>query len=134
MSLLWHYGVKGMKWGVRRDQAVLDRLAGRRTRSSAATRSERKADNKAAKQQWKDFKSTTSRKERRGMRREALESRAGYVIDRAMNEDNAYVSLMNSATGQKTIATGHQFIAHLAAGGAFDVKTTEIVTIEQRKG
>ena len=24
-----HYGVKGMKWGVRRDQAVLDRAAGR---------------------------------------------------------------------------------------------------------
>lgn len=26
---LYHHGVKGMKWGVRRSQAVLDRLAGR---------------------------------------------------------------------------------------------------------
>ena len=131
MGSFWHYGVKGMKWGVRRDQPVLDRLAGRRTRSSAATRSQRKAENKQAKQQWKDFKSKTSRKERRGMRKEALESRAAYVIDRAMNEDNTYVSLMNAVTGQKTIATGSQFVDHLAAGGAFDVKTTEIITIEQ---
>jgi len=28
---LEHYGVKGMKWGVRRSQAALDRAAGRRT-------------------------------------------------------------------------------------------------------
>ena len=26
---LCHYGVKGMKWGVRRDKEELDRLAGR---------------------------------------------------------------------------------------------------------
>jgi hypothetical protein len=28
-GLLEHYGVKGMKWGVRRDQRVLDRLSNR---------------------------------------------------------------------------------------------------------
>ena len=26
---IYHYGVKGMKWGVRRDKEELDRLAGR---------------------------------------------------------------------------------------------------------
>ena len=29
--VLQHYGVKGMKWGVRRSQAQLDRAAGRKT-------------------------------------------------------------------------------------------------------
>lgn len=48
-----HYGIKGMKWGVRRSQETLDRLAGR-VRSTASSvkdkaskaRSERSADNK----------------------------------------------------------------------------------------
>lgn len=31
---LEHYGIKGMKWGVRRSQEQLDRAAGRRTSSS----------------------------------------------------------------------------------------------------
>lgn len=30
-EFLQHYGVKGMKWGVRRSQAQLDRAAGRKT-------------------------------------------------------------------------------------------------------
>lgn len=32
-----HYGVKGMKWGVRRSQAALDRAAGRRQSADART-------------------------------------------------------------------------------------------------
>lgn len=33
MNELKHYGILGMKWGVRRTQEALDRLAGRRARS-----------------------------------------------------------------------------------------------------
>ena len=35
-EFLQHYGVKGMKWGVRRSQAQLDRAAGRRTARKTA--------------------------------------------------------------------------------------------------
>lgn len=38
-----HYGVKGMKWGVRRSQAQLDRAAKRRSNSPAAKRKEAKS-------------------------------------------------------------------------------------------
>jgi hypothetical protein len=41
---LEHYGIKGMKWGVRRDQATLDRAAGRKPRKET-----RKNRNEAAK-------------------------------------------------------------------------------------
>lgn len=34
-EILEHYGIKGMKWGVRRDRRTLDRLAGRKTSSKS---------------------------------------------------------------------------------------------------
>lgn len=34
LEILEHYGVLGMKWGVRRDQAALDRAAGRSSKKS----------------------------------------------------------------------------------------------------
>lgn len=45
---LEHYGVKGMKWGVRRDQATLDRAAGRRS-IKKARRSQDKEDRQKTK-------------------------------------------------------------------------------------
>lgn len=42
ISFLEHYGVKGMKWGVRRSQAELDRAAGRKP--SKATQSKPEAE------------------------------------------------------------------------------------------
>lgn len=36
-----HYGVKGMKWGVRRSQAELDRAAGRTPRRTRSTQSKK---------------------------------------------------------------------------------------------
>lgn len=34
IRFLEHYGVKGMKWGVRRDQSTLDRKAGRKAEAT----------------------------------------------------------------------------------------------------
>lgn len=39
---LYHYGVKGMKWGVRRSQAALDRAAGRKARRETKRRAKRR--------------------------------------------------------------------------------------------
>lgn len=49
-----HYGVKGMKWGVRRSQASLDRAAGRKVtrtkakKSSAAARTKKRKERQAS--------------------------------------------------------------------------------------
>lgn len=46
-AVLQHYGVKGMKWGVRRSQAQLDRKAGRKP-SKARLRSKSKTKRSSA--------------------------------------------------------------------------------------
>jgi len=57
---LEHYGVKGMKWGVRRSQAQLDRAAGRKR----TTVKERVAKSKAKTAETKDARARVASKER----------------------------------------------------------------------
>lgn len=135
MSILYHYGVKGMKWGVRRDRAVLDRLAGRKTTSNAETKAERKAENKKAKKQWKEFKSKTGWLERRGLRKKAIQSRADYIVNDVLNnEDNRLVTITNpnNILASTKIATGKEFADHLKKGGAFDALNTELYNTDQK--
>lgn len=44
IKFLEHYGVKGMKWGVRRTQEQLDRAAGRPVRKSSSSKDPKKAN------------------------------------------------------------------------------------------
>lgn len=68
-ALLEHYGVKGMRWGVRRDQATLDRAAGRKT-----ARAERKANKpKSRSQQIKE-----ARKDVLPKRRQEFKDASGF--------------------------------------------------------
>lgn len=50
---LVHYGVKGMKWGVRRTQEQLDRAAGRRSSSSSSSRSNKRSGSPSSDHQKK---------------------------------------------------------------------------------
>lgn len=127
-DFLEHYGVKGMKWGVRRDQALLDRIAGRRNRAVGGTRQERKAANKKAKQDWKDYKSSTTRQERRSDRKAAIESKANFILDKALNSPTTLFEI-HTPGNVKTLTTGKALVDHLSAGGAFSPVYTDISDI-----
>jgi hypothetical protein len=74
---LEHYGVKGMKWGVRRDQATLDRKAGRKpSRVKRAV----KAVSKASKERDQEIKDARSKKP--ALKKEVKEARKQYKIDK----------------------------------------------------
>lgn len=60
-SELEHYGVKGMKWGVRRTQAQLDRAAGRKPSSSSSSKSSVKTKS-GSKKKTSSSRSRTSTK------------------------------------------------------------------------
>ena len=65
-DFLQHYGVKGMKWGVRRSQAQLDRAAGRSSKKSARKESRRK--NKEQRKEQQAERSRSISKARKDLR------------------------------------------------------------------
>ena len=78
---LSHHGVKGMKWGVRRSQAALDRAAGRR--ATKEVRRQVKQDNKTLRKNNRvSFRSST-----RKTRQENLSKLEKDVIERAKNPE-----------------------------------------------
>jgi len=122
-----HYGVKGMKWGVHRDEAVLARLAGASgVRSTAPDRATRKAENRDAKQRWKDYKSSVSREELRNDRRKALESKISYLVEKADKRPDKTLLLLNAPSTMPIVITGREFIDHLTQGGAIAPAYTSI--------
>ena len=124
---LYHYGVKGMKWGVTKDEVLLRKIAGdeRQLRAGGGTREERKALNKQSKQDWKDYKESTSRSERRSDRRTARSEKMAYLYDTVKNDPAAMVETRDPY-GYKTLMTGKEFTTHLENGGALNVPSTEI--------
>lgn len=107
-TALGHHGVKGMKWGVRRDEELLARIGGKRLRGEDA----------ATKAKYKEYKKTTSRKERKADRREVRESRARYLIEEA---GKTPTRLFVISTPQGLIGMqGKEFIEKLSLGMPFD--------------
>lgn len=51
LEILEHYGIKGMKWGVRRDQRTLDRIAGRKTSEGSSKKTTNSGKNQTKKAQ-----------------------------------------------------------------------------------
>lgn len=100
-DFLMHFGVKGMKWGVTRSQASLDRASGR-------------AEKKAAKKEAKANKTPSAGKQR-DMEIKAARSRLNEgknFLGRAMNADSfgkplggrQMLSLMNPGKSEADIA------------------------------
>lgn len=105
-AFLQHYGIKGMKWGVRRDRRVLDRLAGRNTKASKLAdlvgRSSKAERAQKRQVSQKEFKSTLARKHTKADTNQFTNKTASKDHKRADNvaqrlaEGNGYSTLSNA--------------------------------------
>ena len=121
-EFLMHFGVKGMKWGVRRDDAVLARIAGRRIQG----------ETKEDRQRYKDYKKSTSRKDRRADRREARLSKANKVVEDALKARSDDLVSTMTPQGYRQIMTAKDFVTHLSNGGYFDAMSTEVINLDRK--
>lgn len=111
-GILEHYGVKGMRWGVRRSREELDRAAGRRRKAgkpvTPTKRQQRKAAKAAQKQESEDAKKVAeaAKKIQKGDT-SALTNEEMQLVVKRMNLEQQYRELetkKNKATmseGQK---------------------------------
>lgn len=116
-EFLEHYGVKGMKWGVTRDDAVLNRMIGRRS----------VGETKEDKQRFKDYKKSTSFKDRRADRKQAIQAKANKTVEDALKMPTSLIRV--GTPGYPTLMTGKEFTTYLSEGGYFDAVMTDIVAI-----
>lgn len=113
MTTFSHYGVKGMKWGVTRDEAVMSRIAGARKFDDP--------DRKATDAAYKDYKKTTTRKERRADKKAVRESKANYLIEKAASDKTALLSIsLPGSNGLNHVLSGEAFVEYLSNGGSFN--------------
>lgn len=121
MDILSHHGVKGMKWGVVRDDAVLARIAGGKHPS------ETKQDH----QKYKQYKKTTPKAEQRVDRHKALESRINHVLEAALKKPDLLIEA--GTPGHSTLMTGKEFAEYLVNGGAVNPLRTGVSQYQLNK-
>lgn len=106
---LTHYGVKGMKWGVRDGSDSTGKSGGKESRKDYKAR---------VKKESQDF----------------YEKKAEAIFAEVMkNPDRVLVATKLPGDVVTTLAGGKEFANHLMAGGVFDVKTTEIYARQPSK-
>ena len=107
-----HYGVPGMKWGVRRSQASLDRAAGRKpakkkkVRSTRATRKAEKAKQKtaAARAKSKDRTTKSGRKSTSANRRHLTDNDVSSLVKRLESEKKLKTLIDQDVSPGRTFA------------------------------
>ena len=128
-AFLQHYGVKGMKWGVRRDQATLDRLAGGRNLRRVQGREGGRAEKRQQKADWKEYKKSTTRKERRSDARQARETKVKHLIEEATKNPRRAIVISREGS-MPILTTGKEFVDHMMRGGAVDVNATNLTDMQ----
>ena len=123
LAELTHHGVKGMKWGVRKDQYVLNKLTGVRTVAAGEDKATKKSHKKQGKADWKSYKKSTTRKERKEDKRKALLAKGQQFAEQALKQPKS-LFVLTTGPNNRYLATGKEVAEHLKAGGRFDVKTS----------
>ena len=131
-----HHGVKGMKWGVRRSQAALDRAAGRKPAKPKKVRTSRK-DRKIAKakEQRKDTSTKSGRKSASAVRRhlsdndissltKRLESekKLKTLIEQDVSPGRSFAKTVMHDAGKQALTTAARGAMLYGAKYAFDKK------------
>lgn len=120
-NFLAHYGVRGMKWGKRNDEAVLSRIAGYKVRG----------ETKEDKQRFKDYKKSTTRSERKTDKIAVNTTRAQFVLNQSMKSPLNFVQV--GTPGYPTLMQGKEFVQFLEKGGAFNPMTTAVTDLRLKK-
>lgn len=115
-----HYGVKGMKWGVRRSQASLDRAAGRKPARPKKVQPSRK-ERKAAKA--KDTSTKSGRKRASVNRRQLSDDDITGLVKRLESEKKLKTLIDTDVSPGRTFAktvmsdAGKRALTTVATGG-----------------
>ena len=107
-EVLEHFGVKGMRWGVRNKQSSTPKISRKQNRQM----------NREARAKFDQEKMITLYAEAK----------------KAGNKVLVETMLPGTPAGVKTVITGEQFVKHLEAGGALNVRTTEIFARQKTDG
>ena len=102
-AFLEHYGVKGMRWGVRKNS----------TSSHKKSRREKRAEKKAAKQEFYNKK-------------------AQNIIAKSLEDPDTIVSLKTTDV-YPTLVTGREFVEYASKGGIFDIRYTDVYATKDRE-
>ena len=121
-NFLEHFGVKGMKWGVRRNRDSSDGGESNSRRDQKSTGAKRK----------------TAKKELEAYNREAAEKfyldKADRVLKTAANDPESLISVRVWGTSHPTVATGREYVNFMTRGGIMDILATDVLATTNKDG
>lgn len=147
-NYLKHYGIKGMRWGVRREEGPDGNVGSGgggveskdESKMAGSSRGERRAAKKQAKTEVKTAKQNLRSKEREARSRirnrtsvekqERDQKHLSAITEIAAKEEESLV-MVTSPQNTPMIVTGREFTKHVSRGGMLDVKTTQLVASNQ---